>query len=196
MTNGRNDRDYPSRDQGDDQQRLTGRWIQDDETGYLRRRFDDEGQSDDAYHGDRGMRDFDDRRNWGIPTATMATPTAAPREAAAMPLISPVGIQADPILATEAMIAPLRSRTVSSAQTTVGDQAATTAAMRIGRAGNSPAGRLENGRRGPTGSAAMFPPRDDPKRDEAPDKTARSAARDPKVTFARTSGSRKTSAIS
>lgn len=65
MAYGRYDRDYSSHDQDDDRQGLTGRWIQDDETGHLRRRFDDERQSNDTYRGDRGMRDFDDRRNWG-----------------------------------------------------------------------------------------------------------------------------------
>jgi len=67
MAYGRNDRDFPSRDQDDDRQRLTGRWTQDDDTGHLRRRFDDDGQGDEAYRGARDpeRRDYDDRRYRG-----------------------------------------------------------------------------------------------------------------------------------
>lgn len=64
MTYGRDDRDLPSRSQHDDRQRLTGRWVQDDETGYLRRRFEDDDQNE-AYPGSRGNQDYEDRRNWG-----------------------------------------------------------------------------------------------------------------------------------
>lgn len=67
MPYGRNDRGYPPhRDESDDRQRLGSRWFQDDETGYLRRRFD-EGQEEDVrgrnrdggYYGD-GNRRYDD----------------------------------------------------------------------------------------------------------------------------------------
>lgn len=53
MPYGRNDRDFRSREQSDDRQRLTGRWIQDDDTGHLRRRFDDDDQAGDVYPGGR-----------------------------------------------------------------------------------------------------------------------------------------------
>ncbi|SCM77069.1 hypothetical protein KL86PLE_40874 [uncultured Pleomorphomonas sp.] len=67
MAYGRNDRDFSSRDQDDDRQRLAGRWTQDEDTGYLRRRFEDYGQGDESYRGgrDQERRDYDDRRNWG-----------------------------------------------------------------------------------------------------------------------------------
>ena len=63
MAYGRNDRDYP-RDRGDDRQRLNGRWVQDDDTGYLRRRFEDFGPDEDAHGGrsDREGLDYGDRR--------------------------------------------------------------------------------------------------------------------------------------
>lgn len=53
MAYGRNDRDFPSRGQDDERQRLAGRWVHDDETGDLHRRFDDERGSDEAYRGGR-----------------------------------------------------------------------------------------------------------------------------------------------
>lgn len=67
MAHGRNERDFPSRDYDDDRQRLTGRWVQDEETGSLRRRFDEFDRDDAAY---QGRRDDDDRRSdnqrdWG-----------------------------------------------------------------------------------------------------------------------------------
>lgn len=63
MTYGRNDRDYP-RTRSDDRQRLNGRWVQDDETGYLRRRFEDLGPDQEAYgRDDREGPDYDDRRH-------------------------------------------------------------------------------------------------------------------------------------
>lgn len=63
MAYGRDDRDFSSRDRNDDRQRLTGRWIQDDETGYLRRRFEDDDQNDGPYPGSRGSQDYEDRRS-------------------------------------------------------------------------------------------------------------------------------------
>ncbi|PKR89124.1 hypothetical protein CXZ10_11460 [Pleomorphomonas diazotrophica] len=62
MANGRNERDFPSRDYDDDRQRLTGRWVQDDETGSLRRRFDEFDRDDEAFRGRRG---YEGRRDWG-----------------------------------------------------------------------------------------------------------------------------------
>ena len=63
MAYGRDDRDYP-RNRGDDRQRLGGRWVQDDDTGYLRRRFEDFGPEEDAQGGrsDREGLDYGDRR--------------------------------------------------------------------------------------------------------------------------------------
>jgi hypothetical protein len=63
MAYGRNDRDYP-RNRGDDRQRLSGRWVQDDDTGYLRRRFEDFGPDEDAHGGrsDREGLDYGDQR--------------------------------------------------------------------------------------------------------------------------------------
>lgn len=55
MPYGRNDRGFPYRDENDDRQRLAGRWVQDDETGYLRRRFEDDNRDDDDFH--RGRQD-------------------------------------------------------------------------------------------------------------------------------------------
>lgn len=58
MANGRYERDFPSRDYDDERQRLTDRWVQDEETGSLRRRFDDFDRDDEAY---RGRPEYDDR---------------------------------------------------------------------------------------------------------------------------------------
>lgn len=53
MAYGRNDRDFPSRGQDDERQRLAGRWVYNDETGDIHRRFDDGRGSDEAYRGGR-----------------------------------------------------------------------------------------------------------------------------------------------
>lgn len=67
MAYGRNDRDYPFRSRDDDRRQLAGRWTQDNDTGSLRRSFDDDGPGDQAYRDgrDRESRDYDDWRNRG-----------------------------------------------------------------------------------------------------------------------------------
>lgn len=46
MAYGRNDRDFPPRSADDERRRMSGRRVQDDETGDLRRRFDDDGENE------------------------------------------------------------------------------------------------------------------------------------------------------
>ncbi len=65
MAYGRNDRDFSSHGQDDDRRRLSGRWNQDEDGGFLRRHFDEEGQVYGEYGGDRRQEDYEDHRDWG-----------------------------------------------------------------------------------------------------------------------------------